>query len=159
MTQKQLGEILGFKGRTSDVRIAQYESEARVPKFDLTKEMAGLFKVSTHALTVPDIDTYVGLMHTFFTLEDIYGLKVREIDGELCLSFDKSITYPGSSVDQMFSAWLIQSQKLETDEITQAEYDEWRYTYPKLDTYQHRAKIPSDAINDLFMKEFKKLDK
>ena len=32
MTQKQLGEKLGFKGKTSDVRMAQYESEARVPK-------------------------------------------------------------------------------------------------------------------------------
>ncbi|MCQ4841913.1 helix-turn-helix domain-containing protein, partial [Neglectibacter timonensis] len=32
MTQKQLGEQLGFMGKTSDVRMAQYESEARVPK-------------------------------------------------------------------------------------------------------------------------------
>ena len=32
MTQKQLGEQLGIKGKTSDVRMAQYESEARVPK-------------------------------------------------------------------------------------------------------------------------------
>lgn len=28
LTQKQLGEKLGFTGRTSDVRMAQYESEA-----------------------------------------------------------------------------------------------------------------------------------
>ena len=27
MTQKQLGEILGFLGKTSDVRMAQYESD------------------------------------------------------------------------------------------------------------------------------------
>ena len=40
MTQKQLGEILGFLGKTSDVRMAQYESEARTPKQDLVKEMA-----------------------------------------------------------------------------------------------------------------------
>ena len=66
MTQKYLGEILGFLGKTSDVRMAQYESEARVPKAELVKEMAGIFDVSTHALNVPDIDTYLGLMHTFF---------------------------------------------------------------------------------------------
>ena len=72
MTQKQLGEILGFLGKTSDVRMAQYESEARVPKIDLVKEMAGIFDVSTHALTVPNIDTYIGLMHTLFTLEDVH---------------------------------------------------------------------------------------
>ena len=76
MTQKQLGEVLGFLGKTSDVRMAQYESESRVPKHDLVKEMAGIFDVSTHALTVPDIDTYIGLMHTFLALEDMYGLKI-----------------------------------------------------------------------------------
>ena len=46
MTQKQLGEILGFLGKTSDVRMAQYESEARTPKQDLVKEMANIFDVS-----------------------------------------------------------------------------------------------------------------
>lgn len=60
MTQKQLGEQLGFKGKTSDVRMAQYESEARVPKIDLVKQMSQIFDVNTHALTVPDIDTHIG---------------------------------------------------------------------------------------------------
>lgn len=49
LTQKQLG----FLGRTSDVRMAQYESEARIPKQNLVKEMAGILGVSPHALTVP----------------------------------------------------------------------------------------------------------
>ena len=46
MTQKQLGELLGFLGKTSDVRMAQYESESRTPKQDLVKEMAHLLDVS-----------------------------------------------------------------------------------------------------------------
>ena len=29
MTQKQLGELLGFLGKTSDVRMIQYELEAK----------------------------------------------------------------------------------------------------------------------------------
>lgn len=77
MTQKQLGEQLGFKGKTSDVRMAQYESEARVPKIDLVKQISQIFDINTHALTVPDIDTHIGLMHTLFALEDMYGLKVK----------------------------------------------------------------------------------
>ena len=72
MTQKQLGEQLGFMGKTSDVRMAQYESEARVPKIDLVKQMSQIFDINTHALTVPDIDTHIGLMHTLFALEDMY---------------------------------------------------------------------------------------
>ena len=35
LTQKQLGEKLGFLGKTSDVRMAQYESEARIPKHEI----------------------------------------------------------------------------------------------------------------------------
>ena len=62
LTQKQLGEKLGFTGRTSDVRMAQYESEARSPKQDLINQLAQIFHVDSRALTVPDIDTYVGLI-------------------------------------------------------------------------------------------------
>ena len=57
MTQKQLGEMLGFLGRTSDVRIAQYESESRTPKSDLVKEMAQIFDVSPRAINMCRIST------------------------------------------------------------------------------------------------------
>ena len=67
-----------IQGKTSDVRMAQYESEARVPKIDLVKQMSQIFDINTHALTVPDIDTHIGLMHTLFALEDMYGLKVKK---------------------------------------------------------------------------------
>ena len=67
MTQKQLGEMLGFLGRTSTIRIAQYESESRTPKSDLVKEMAQIFGLSSpRAINVPNIDSYIGLMHTLF---------------------------------------------------------------------------------------------
>ena len=68
MTQKQLGEQLGFKEKTSDVRMAQYESEARVPKIDLVKQMSQIFDINTHALTVPDIDTHIGPIAIFVCL-------------------------------------------------------------------------------------------
>ena len=133
MTQKQLGEQLGFKGKTSDVRMAQYESEARVPKIDLVKQMSQIFDVNTHALTVPDIDTHIGLMHTLFALEDMYGIKIGEIDGELCLRLDKSKGTTYLSMFDMFHAWQEQAEKLKSGEITQEEYDQWRYNYPKND--------------------------
>lgn len=159
MTQKQLGELLGFKDKTSDVRMAQYESEARVPKIDLVKQMSQIFDVNTHALTVPDIDTYVGLMHTLFALEDMYGLKVKNVDGQPHLCLDRSISAPGSSVDQMLRAWMEQADKLESGEISKEEYDEWRYKYPELDTYQKRAKVPSQELSDYLLKELSKKEK
>lgn len=159
MTQKQLGEMLGFLGKTSDVRMAQYESEARIPKQELVKEMAGIFDVSTHALSVPDIDTYIGLMHTLFALEDMYGLKIGEIDGEICLRLDKSDYSTYNSMLKMFGAWQQQAAKLKNGEINKEQYDEWRYKYPELDTYQHWAKVPSQAVSDMLMEELEKIEK
>ena len=152
--QKQLGEMLGFMGKTSDVRIAQYENEARTPKDELIKEMAHIFDVNPRAITVPDIDSYVGLMHTFFALEDMYGLKIGEINGELCLRLDKS-SKEYLRLLEMFQAWRTMAAKTEAGEITSEEYDEWRYKYPELDTSQRWAKVPSQELSDLLLEALK----
>ena len=89
MTQKYLGMTVGFPEKSADVRLAQYENGSRSPKADLTAALAEVLDVSPQALSVPDIDSYTGLMHTLFTLEDLYGLKVRELDGEVCLTVDR----------------------------------------------------------------------
>ena len=142
-TQKQLGEMLGFHGKSSDVRMAQYESEARIPKQELIKEMADLLEIDTKALTVPNIDNYFGLMHTFFALEDMYGLTIGENDGNICLSLDPAVTTPHYFLDDCLKSWLQQKKKLAQGEITKEQYDEWRYKYPALETYQRQTKVPS----------------
>ncbi|WP_243269783.1 hypothetical protein [Coprococcus comes] len=98
-------------------------------------------------------------MHTLFALEDIYGLKVKNVDGQPHLCLDASISAPVSSVDKMLRAWLQQTDKLKNVEISKEEYDEWRYKYPELDTYQKRAKIPSQELSDYFVKELTKKEK
>jgi transcriptional regulator with XRE-family HTH domain len=130
-TQKYLGQQLGFSESQADVRIAQYEKGARSPKENYLNALADIFDISPHALAVPDIDSYVGLMHTLFTLEDLYGLHIGEIDGELCLRLDKSKGTTYLSMFDMFHAWQEQAEKLKSGEITQEEYDQWRYNYPK----------------------------
>ena len=60
MTQKYLGMALGFPEKSADVRLAQYETGSRTPKADLTAALAQVLDVSPHALSVPDIDSYVG---------------------------------------------------------------------------------------------------
>ena len=77
MTQKYLGMLMGFPERSADVRMAQYETGSRTPKADLTRALAAAFEVSPSALTIPDIDTDIGLMHTLFALEDLRGLTIR----------------------------------------------------------------------------------
>ena len=155
MKQKELGELLGFLGKTSDVRVAQYETETRTPKADLVKEMAQIFGVSPRAINVPNIDSYLGLMHTLFALEDMYGIKIGEIDGELCLRLDREHR-EYQHLFEPFHTWQQMAAKLESGEISQEEYDNWRYNYPELDTSEIRAKVPSLELSDELIKALKK---
>ena len=131
-TQKYLGQQLGFSDMQADVRKKKKKKGARSPKEKYLNALADIFEVSPHALAVPDIDSHVGLMHTLFTLEDLYGLHIGEIDGELCLRLDKTKGTNYLSMFDMFHEWQEQSAKLESGEITKEEYDQWRYNYPNV---------------------------
>ena len=154
MTQKYLGIQVGFPEKTADIRMAQYESGSRTPKADLTNTLAKVFEVSPQALTVPDIDSYNGLMHTLFTLEDIYGLTVSEADGEVCLKVNKDKGKDAAELSKMLCAWKEQADKLSSEEISREEYNNWRYYYPKYDTSQLWAKVPSQELSDTLVEAF-----
>lgn len=142
-TQKELGLMLGFPKNAADVRVAQYESETRIPKDDVINAFAHYLNVSPKALNVPEIDTYVGLMHTLFALEDTYGLKINKIDDRLCITLDnhnKSFT----TLFDNFNSWQNEYQKLLDGEITEEEYNEWRYNYPKAEA--ERFKKDTDNL-------------
>ena len=137
-TQKYLGQMLGFSDSQADVRIAQYEKGARSPKEKYLNALAQILKVSPHALDIPDIDTDIGLMHTLFALEDTRGIKIGEINGELCLRLDKSTGMNYVDLYDRFFQWHQQEQKLQSGEITKDEYDHWRYTYPQMEVERTR---------------------
>lgn len=80
-------------------------------------------------------------MHTLFALEDIRGLTIGEIDGEICLKLDKSKGKTYVDMLEMLSAWAEQAKKLEAGEITREDYDRWRYNYPKYDTTRKWVKV------------------
>lgn len=144
LTQKELGQKLGFPERAADVRIAQYEAEKRIPKESMVENIANILDVSPLAVTVPDIDNYYGLMHTLFTLEDIYGMKIDNINGNPCITFDRF----GKSehIIGRVDLWLNEYQKFLNGEITEEEYNQWRYTFPKIAAEQsQRAR---DAIRE-----------
>ncbi len=155
MTQKYLGMALGFPEKSADVRLAQYETGSRTPKADLTAALAEVLDVSPKALDVPDIDSYTGLMHTLFTLEDNYGLKISEMDGEVCLKVDVRKNKDAAQLHEMLCAWRQAAAMLKTGEITQDEYDRWRYRYPEFDTTQRWVKVPSQELSDMLVEALK----
>lgn len=129
LTQRELGEQLGFSGKAADIRIAQYESETRKPKDKIAEAMAFRLDVPTFALDVPNIDHDYGILHTLFALEDEHGFMIEDIDGIPCIRMNKDHKNY-LSFSQMLRRWSEQHQKLLNGEITKEEYDEWRYSYP-----------------------------
>ena len=137
------------------MRLAQYETGSRKPKAELTAALAQALDVAPQALDIPDIDSQIGLMHTLFALEDIYGLTISETDGEVCLKISKDKGKAAEELLQMLTAWQEQAAKLTTEEISREEYDQWRYNYPKFDTTQQWANVPSKELSDALVKTFK----
>lgn len=109
---------------------------------------AEIFGVSPEAVSVPDIDTYIGLMHTFFTLEDMYGLTIDKIDDTVCLHLDKNISKPGGQLWDMLDDWYVMKDKLTHGRITQEEYDNWRYNFSMKDSSSIHASAPSEVLTD-----------
>ncbi len=148
MTQKYLGTLVGFPEKTADIRMAQYESGTRTPKEELTKAIANALDVSPLALDVPDIDSYLGLMHTLFTMEDRYGLTIEIRDGEVLFRIDPRKGKDAARISEMVYSWSPVAEKYRAGEISKDDYDKWRYNYPQYDGTQIRAKVPSQEISD-----------
>ena len=146
MTQKYLGQLMGFPEKSADVRLAQYETGTRTPKADLVNSLANALDVSPLALSVPDIDSYLGLMHTLFTLEDRYGMKIDEADGEVCLKVDVRKNNDAARLHEMLCSWQQVAAMLEAGEISKEHYDKWRYHYPEFDKAQNYVKVPPQDL-------------
>lgn len=131
MTQKFLGLQVGFSERTADIRMAQYESGSRTPKSDLVEQLAGALDVSTEALNVPNIDSYTGLMHTLFALEDLYGFKIDRLDGEVCICINRQNGSNFAKMIGLLEPWEEMAQKYRNGDISREKYDQWRYRYPR----------------------------
>ena len=155
MTQKYLGQMVGFPEKTADIRMAQYESGSRTPKAELTESLAGALGVSPLALSVPDIDSYLGLMHTLFTLEDRYGLTVETSENGVSLRVDPRKGRDAAELSKMLTAWAEQSEKYHNGDINRDEYDKWRYNYPKFDETSGFVKVPSQNFSDAMVGSFK----
>ena len=155
MTQKYLGMLLGFPEKSADVRLAQYETGARTPKADLTASLANALGVSPLALSVPDIDSYLGLMHTLFTLEDRYGLVIDEAEGDVCLRVNVRQGKDAARLHEMLCSWRQATAMLKAGEISREDYDRWRYRYPEFTNTPGHVKPISQGLSDMLVADLK----
>ena len=117
MTMKYLGIAAGLPENSADIRIAQYESGTRTPKADLLRKIADVLDVSPNALSVPDLDNVIGVMHTLFVLEDLYSFRITLDD---CTS---------DRLKKAINEWQREYDRYSKGEIGKKQYDNWRYNY------------------------------
>ncbi len=138
LTQKELGIAVGFERETADIRIAQYESNNRTPKANLLNDMAEVLEVSPYALSEPQIETKLGLIHTLFAMEDLYGLEIKEEDGNIVFSLPKL----DSKQKKAFSVWAEKKQDFEDFIIDEEEYDLFRYSFKNAEDKAVKERTP-----------------
>ena len=89
-----------------------------------------------------------------YLLEDCYGLEVCESE-DLRVNPVKGGS-DGIELQEMLDAWNTEMTKLKNKEITQEEYDRWRYHYPKYDTSGKFKKVgPSQELSEYLVSKFK----
>ena len=158
MTKKELGLSVGFDKKGADNRIAQYETDYRVPR----KEM--LDKIAL-ALNVNRLNFYSAgkgdsapedLLRTLFWLEEsgMGGITLFQLvpnqheptwQGERLEAADTAARYEPSDnwplrppvamyfnalVDDYMREWLVRQQEYRAGEITREEYFEWKLNWP-----------------------------
>ena len=129
ITQKELGMKLGFTESTAEVRIAQYETDSRIPREDLLNRIADALNVNVEYLN-PDTRTAIGKMQAFFEMEDDGVLQPKIVNGEPVLSFgQKDCSDTALAIQLFMHQWTDKAEQLRNGEITQEEYDQWRYHY------------------------------
>ena len=119
------------------------------------ERLAGVLGVSPLALSVPDIDSYLGLMHTLFTLEDRYGLTVEKGENGVSMRVDTRKGKDAAELSEMLNAWVEQAEKYRKGDMSHEDYDKWRYNYPKYDENSGYVKVPSQGLSDKMIEAFK----
>ena len=150
MTQKELGIRLGYDGKSADVRIAQYESGARVPKRETLSLMADILQVNVLNFIKPYPGSAADFMQLLFWLDEenrntvhLFSMETgrANLDGSnhsdiaFCLKAaeEKPVTgirleYGG--IDECLQNWMEKKRQLKNKEISEKDYLEWKWNWP-----------------------------
>ena len=74
LTQRELGQKVGFSAGTEDSRIRKYEKNMMAPKTDIRRKIAEALDIDMSALNDIDIQTEKDAIRVLFYLEEKYGL-------------------------------------------------------------------------------------
>jgi len=127
LTQKELGMMVGFDEKTADVRIAQYESETRLPKEELRDKMAAALNINPRYLRSYEGFCAEDILFLLFELDDEVRLRLSKPDP---LEREINIVIPYGTVNDFLKDWMKVKQALADETITKEDYNEWKLTWP-----------------------------
>jgi len=148
ITQGALGEALGFEAKNASVRIAQYETNYRVPKDDMILQLAEILQIHPASLRNIDGDTTLDIIESLFWLEEEKGYETINLteledvyeDSDVTMTYnEKKHTSTVSPVSLIFQdeklnfhmyEWNKKKQELASGKITKEEYFQWKITWP-----------------------------
>ncbi len=129
LSQKELAKMAGL----SEPAIRNYELGNRTPSDKQIGAIAGALDISPFAISNPNIESYIGVMHTLFALEEEYGATL------VCEPGATYITFPaGSDLRSRLSDWGEVFSKSKDGSMTKEEYEEWKNTYPESVTFNKK---------------------
>ena len=152
MTQKELGLAIGLDEKGADNRIAQYETNYRIPKNELLTQIAAALNVNRQNFYTDAPGSAEDIMRTFFWLDEDSPGAIRLFQlvrnpGKTNASEDTAVRYNDNDdwpahapvgmyfqyglVDEFMREWLIRQQELRAKEISKAEYFEWKINWPQ----------------------------
>ena len=115
MTMKQLGMALGFDESTAAIRVAQYESDTRSPKPDVSLAMAKALNVHPNRLLPTPDDPIDAVIEHLLWLED----------SETSRFYRESSRLAG-----FLAQYWQQKSRLLSGEISREEFVEWKLQWP-----------------------------
>ena len=126
-TQKELAIMSGL----SESAIRNYELGNRFPSSEQLEKIANSLKISPYAMSDPNFDTYVSVMHALFVLEDQYGLHAYQDESGVPQLMLKDKGHDSSNMLDNIGTWADMYQKFRNEEITEKEYLDWKAKYPQ----------------------------
>lgn len=123
LSQKELAKRVGI----SEPAIRNYELGNRIPSEKVLEKIADALDISPFVISNPSLDSYHGIIHSFFYLENTIDLQPVEIEGRVYLS----IPSVGNASYEDISNWYHVYQKYQKGEISEEEYKYWKDTYPQ----------------------------
>ena len=151
LTQKELGLKIGLDAKSADNRIAQYETNYRVPKKDMLVQIADALDVNVINFTGSTPGCAEDIMFTFFWMDEenrgmINLFQLERTQGKTNASDDRAVRYNDNDdwpahapvgiyfdygiVNDFMREWLKRKEELKAKEITNDEYMEWKLNWP-----------------------------